>query len=83
MARKLLFASTEHMLQEQAKELFDLFDSTHLPVDLKPTASEFEFIASAVYNTPGTSFQKVECLRNLLAAKDAAVRMKVLMRDGS
>lgn len=62
-------------------QLLRFFRSDHLPEDLRDTARAFENLAHAVDQQLMDSAEKSVCLRKLLEAKDAAVRVAVLMKE--
>ena len=62
---------------QQFHELMQYFRFKHLPEHLQEVSRKFAEVARWVVNEIPDNCQKDECLKELLAAKDCAVRAKL------
>lgn len=65
-------------IREQVQELLGFFGYQQLPPHLQMVSMPFHQLAHGVADEQDWSWELVECLRNLLSAKDAVVRAAVL-----
>ncbi len=71
----------EEVIREQVEELLSFFEFAQLPPHLQMHSRPFHALAYDLAGMTMWSFELVEALRNLLRAKDAAVRARVLEHE--
>lgn len=71
----------EEMIRAQVEELLAFFEYQQLPPHLQSHSRPFHALARDLVDLTMWSFELVEALRNLLRAKDAAVRARKLEWD--
>jgi hypothetical protein len=71
----------EEVIRAQIEELLGFFEFLQLPPHLQTHSRPFHALAHDLAGMTMWSFELVEALRNLLRAKDAAVRARKLEHD--
>lgn len=61
------------------EHIFQFFDYSHLPVQLREVSRPFGLLAAKIIDTLPRNPERTVALRKLLEAKDAAVRAKLAL----
>jgi len=69
-------------LEEEVEEILEFFQYSHLPNHLQAVSRPFCELATKFATTLPTNNEKVMALRNLLLAKDCAVRAVGFTKKG-